>query len=526
MIRAVPTDPSSPGPVLIGTRVGNYKITRKLSRGGMGTVYGAEHALIGRLAAIKILHPEYSGNKDIVNRFFNEAKATTSIQHSGIVEIFDYGFLPSGDGYIVMEFLDGMSLARRLKRGGRFNEGEAAMLVRGVCVALAAAHNKNIVHRDLKPDNLFLVADPESQLGERAKILDFGIAKLTDVGLAGTATKTGAVMGTPTYMSPEQCRGTGDVDHRADLYSLGCILYELMCGRPPFCNLGAGELIGAHLHIDPDPPSKYEPTISGEMEELILALLDKDPAKRPRTAPELAVRLGRIASAHGFQVNATHPTGLAGSKLMQAQMLPPPGDDPRSIPTEFTPDIEISAQDTSTQTVSDKPTTLSGAAQSQQIVSAPRRRRYGLAAAAVVLAAVAVIVIVIVAGPTNNAASVASPSEPTGGATSASSPRAAPAVAPAAVTPAAGPPALDPPAADPPAVDPRAADTPAADTPAADTPAVDTPAADTHAVASKHRRHDAKPRTHAKSKRPTKPDKPVKPAESPEKIDGPIETDL
>ena len=126
-----------------------------------------------------------------------------------------------------MEFLEGMSLARRVKERGLSSEGEAAMLLRGVCSALSAAHAKGIVHRDLKPDNIFLIPDPDSPLGERPKILDFGIAKLTDIGLAGSATKTGAVMGTPTYMSPEQCKGTGEVDHRADLYSLGCIFYEL-----------------------------------------------------------------------------------------------------------------------------------------------------------------------------------------------------------------------------------------------------------------------------------------------------------
>ena len=130
----VTADVERPEP--IGETVGNYKILRKLSTGGMGTVYYAEHALIGRTAAVKVLHPELSHSKEIVNRFFNEAKATTSIKHPGIVEVFDYGYLASGDGYIIMEFLEGMSLARRLKKGGRYGEGEAAMLVRGICSAL------------------------------------------------------------------------------------------------------------------------------------------------------------------------------------------------------------------------------------------------------------------------------------------------------------------------------------------------------------------------------------------------------
>src|SRR3954463_6001634 len=189
----------------------------------MGTVYRAEHTLIGKIAAVKILHPEMSSNRDIVNRFFNEARATTSIKHPGIVEVFDFGYMASGHAYLIMEFLDGMPLSQRLRRRGPMSEGEAALLLRGVCVALAAAHDKGVVHRDLKPDNIFVVPDPESVSGERTKILDFGIAKLTDIGLgAGGGTRTGAVMGTPAYMSPEQCRGTGDVDYRADLYSIGC----------------------------------------------------------------------------------------------------------------------------------------------------------------------------------------------------------------------------------------------------------------------------------------------------------------
>src|SRR5207237_1034150 len=152
---------------------GSYRITAKLAVGGMGTVYKAEHALIGKQAAVKVLHPELRNNTEVVNRFFNEAKATTQIKHPGIVEIFDFGYLASGDGFIVMEFLDGMSLAQRLKMRGVMSDGEAAMLLRGVCSALSAAHAKKIIHRDLKPDNVFLCPDPDTALGERPKLLDF-----------------------------------------------------------------------------------------------------------------------------------------------------------------------------------------------------------------------------------------------------------------------------------------------------------------------------------------------------------------
>ena len=150
-----------------------------------------------------------------------------------------------------------MTLARRIKMRGAMPEGEAAAMLRGVCSGLAAAHDKRIIHRDLKPDNLFLVEDPDVPGGERIKILDFGIAKLTDIGSAHAATKTGAVMGTPTYMSPEQCRGSGDVDVRADIYSLGCIFYHLLTGKPPFAMEGAGEVIGTTSHsASPSSPAR------------------------------------------------------------------------------------------------------------------------------------------------------------------------------------------------------------------------------------------------------------------------------
>src|SRR5262245_1139272 len=210
--------------------------------------------------------------------------------------------MPSGHAYLIMEFLEGAPLSHRIRARGKMPEGEAAILLRGVCIALSAAHDKGIVHRDLKPDNIIVMPDPDSPLGERIKILDFGIAKLTDIGLAGTGTKTGSVMGTPTYMSPEQCRGSGDVDCRADLYSIGCIFYELVTGRPPFANPGAGEVIGSHLFVDPEPPSRHIAGLSRETEALIMKLLAKEPDDRVQTARELALLFTSIAQHHGWRV--------------------------------------------------------------------------------------------------------------------------------------------------------------------------------------------------------------------------------
>ena len=425
---------------MIGETVGSYRIVSKLSVGGMGTVYRAEHTLIGKLAAVKVLHPELSGSQEIVQRFFNEAKATTQIKHPGIVEVFDFGFMASGHAFLIMEFLEGMSLARRLKTKGKMAEGEAAMMLRAVCSALSAAHAKGIVHRDLKPDNIFLVTDQDSPTGDRPKVLDFGIAKLTDIGLAGTATKTGAVMGTPTYMSPEQCKGTGDVDHRADLYSLGCIFYELIVGRPPFTKLGAGELIGAHIYAQPDPPSKYNPDISKDSEKLIMALLNKRPEKRPQTAKELAQRLAQLAQNLGW-ITVTSPDGVTARGLADlasgpvllppttteerlADTVLPPHESASELTTPYGFDAQPDGEQPSIYITHDEapanndaleqPTTLSGAA-SQSVVSIhelPKRSRKGLVIglmSAALIGSAAVLAVKLTHNSDGNQAKAATP---------------------------------------------------------------------------------------------------------------------
>ena len=387
---------------MIGTTVGSYRILSKVSTGGMGTVYRAEHTLIGKAAAVKVLNAELCTNEDVVNRFLNEAKATTTINHPGIVEVFDYGYMESGHAFLVMEFLEGMTLAKRCKMRGKIPEGEAAMLLRGVCSALSAAHAKGIIHRDLKPDNVFLAEDPDAPTGERPKLLDFGIAKLTEIGLAG-ATKEGAVMGTPTYMSPEQCRGTGDVDLRADLYSIGCMYYELVTGRPPFVGLGAGELIGAHLFVDPEPPTMHAPELSAETEKLIMALIEKDPNNRPQTTRELAVQLTLIAQRQGW-ITQTNPTGISSPSLPILRPPPP-------LPTEL--DRKPRPSPRAATDLPEKPTTLSGAASS--IIDVPRRSRRGLgiALAAVVFLASATVAFIQLRNSDDAPTSIAPAATPT-----------------------------------------------------------------------------------------------------------------
>lgn len=379
---------------MIGTTVGSYRITHKVSVGGMGTVYKAQHSLIGKLAAVKVLHPELRSNREVVNRFFNEAKATTQIKHPGIVEIFDFGYLPSGDGYIVMEFLEGVSLARRMRKG-KMAEGKAALLLKSTCSALAAAHAKHIVHRDLKPDNIFLCPDPEQPGGERPKLLDFGIAKLSDIGALGGsgATRTGMVMGTPTYMAPEQCSGAGAIDHRADLYALGCIFYEMVCGVPPFEAEGAGALLGMHLYVEPKPPTSHEPSISSAAESLILSLLKKDPAQRPQTAHELAHRFAVLAQSAGWLGDNAPNAVVPEADEPEEPLAEEPAAESAPAAEARPPEVESRVPEVVARApippTAPMPTTLSAAA-SQSLVEIPRSNKWpvmgglGVAAAAVI----------------------------------------------------------------------------------------------------------------------------------------------
>jgi serine/threonine-protein kinase len=270
-----------------GDRIGPYRIVGLIGSGGMGAVYRAEHTLIGRQAAIKVLLPMLSSERANVDRFFNEARATSAVSDPGIVQVFDFGVTPDGSAYIVMEVLDGESLEKRLDRLGALPQVDALRIVRQVAGSLAAAHSAGIVHRDLKPDNLMMIADADAPGGERPKILDFGIAKLGENRPDRIKTRTGAVMGTPMYMSPEQCSGAGAVDFRADIYALGCVLFRLVTGRPPFDLPGLGDILSAHLREPPPSPRSIVPNLLPEVDELILRCLAKQPDHRFASMIEL-----------------------------------------------------------------------------------------------------------------------------------------------------------------------------------------------------------------------------------------------
>ena len=287
-----------------GESIGNYRLLGKLGSGGMGVVYAAEHVLLGRRAAIKFLRPEVTSDATIVERFFTEARAASSVRHPGIVEIYDFGYHDKL-AYLVMEYLDGETLRTCLRAEGRITPERAVPIALHIASALEAAHSAGVVHRDLKPDNVFLAKATAPDLsrktqqlliGPRVCILDFGVAKLVrNEGESNpNITTSDVVVGTPTFMSPEQCRGGGNVDGRADLYALGCILYAMLCARPPFVGSGSGEVLAQHIYQAPDPPRWYAPDISAELEGIILRLLEKDAAMRVQSMRELAADLTRI----------------------------------------------------------------------------------------------------------------------------------------------------------------------------------------------------------------------------------------
>ena len=264
-----------------GTDVGGYIIEDILGSGGMGVVYAATHPLIGKRAAVKVLRPALSSDVRAVERFITEARSVNQIGHPNIVDIFAFGALPDGRHYYVMDLLVGESLRTRLKRTGALHVSEAAVVIDEITSALVAAHAKGIVHRDLKPDNVFMMSVPGRW--PEVKLLDWGLAKL----LAPTTkfrTVTGALLGTPVYMSPEQALAADTVDARTDIYSLGVISYELLAGEAPFKRNTSMETLLANAEDVVPPLAPRAPGLPEELVQLIEAMLAKEPEERPTLA--------------------------------------------------------------------------------------------------------------------------------------------------------------------------------------------------------------------------------------------------
>jgi hypothetical protein len=288
----------------------------------MGQVYLAVHPSIGRHAAVKVLTPGDAADPQVVSRFITEARAANAIRHPNIVDIYDLGVLKDGTPYIVMEYLEGETLKQVLTRGP-LPVDDAIDWGCQTAEALAAAHASDVVHRDLKPDNLFLVADAH-RLGRRqVKVLDFGIAKLERQRLEQVhKTRTGALLGTPLYMSPEQCMSQRDIGASTDIYSLGVILYEMVTGRRPFDGDGVYAIISMHINDPPSPPSALRPEVPRMLEEIILKALAKAPADRQTS---MAVLHSELELARG---NAT----ASSEALLRAQR-----DRVRPVPIASTP---------------------------------------------------------------------------------------------------------------------------------------------------------------------------------------------
>jgi len=273
---------------MIGTLIRDYRIVTELGSGGMGTVYFAEHTLIGRRAAIKVLNPDVSRNEDIVARFFTEAKAVNSIRHPNIVDITDFGQTESIH-YIIMEMLEGETLGARLEMQRPLDERTGVRILSQVASAVGAVNEQGIVHRDLKPENIFLTNHPDYP--DFVKVLDFGVVKLMGAPAESShLTRPGSAIGTPAYMSPEQCLADARLDHRSDIYSLGVVGYEMLAGRLPFVGDSLEVMMG-HARGTLIPPKERNPELSDAINDVIVRALAKKPEARFANMREMRLAL-------------------------------------------------------------------------------------------------------------------------------------------------------------------------------------------------------------------------------------------
>jgi len=292
---------------LTGSTLGNYVLAELLDEGGVGSVYVAEHRFFGEKAAVKVLHqqPANTNAVEIAQRFFQEARATRSIQHANVIKVHDFGQTDAGILYLAMELLEGVGIGHVLTRGA-IEERSAAFIAAAVASGLSAAHQNGIIHRDLKPQNIFLCANGN------VKLLDFGMAKVKESKLR---TGVGLLAGTPHYMSPEQIRQE-PVGPSADVYGLGAVLFKMLTGRLPFQSESLLEIVKMHLDKAAPRPSEHAP-VSARMDEIVLACLEKDPAKRPASMAELRELLRPIAEQLG-------PEGVVRDAPERAELTPTP----------------------------------------------------------------------------------------------------------------------------------------------------------------------------------------------------------
>ena len=294
----------------LGQTVGNYRITALLGEGGMGSVFLAEHPVIGRKAALKVIHPQHVRNADVVARFVNEATAINRIGHEHIVEVTDFGRTPDGDFYFIMEYLEGRSLSDLIAREAPLAPEIALDIAAQIADALSACHAQGVIHRDLKPENVMLLARGEQTTF--VKVLDFGLAKLVDVdGLATHETRAGVVMGTPYYMAPEQCEGKSELDQRADIYSLGVVLFEMLTGKLPFGGSAYAEVLMKQITMRPPAARSLVPALPEALDLVLHRALAKEPTDRFPTMAAFREALLEPAS-HGVAPHTSIHDDLSG----------------------------------------------------------------------------------------------------------------------------------------------------------------------------------------------------------------------
>lgn len=296
---AAPGEATPPVDELTGQLIsGRYRVEQCLGRGAMGEVYRATHTLMAKTVAIKVLRAQLEHRDDLVERFRREAQAAAHIDHPNICAASDFGQMDDGTFFLVIEFLEGRTLEEYIEAQAPIGARRTVEIATQIASGLSRAHELDVIHRDLKPENIMLAAREGG--GELVKILDFGVARvrLTEQHENSQLTQAGTVWGTPLYMAPEQAAG-GEVDGRSDLYSLGVILYEMLCGRPPFKDSNPARVMAMHLTHKPAPPSEYAPDakIPPALESLILELLEKDPDQRPASAALLIERLNTCLDA-------------------------------------------------------------------------------------------------------------------------------------------------------------------------------------------------------------------------------------
>jgi serine/threonine-protein kinase len=296
-------------------KLGQYQLVEKLGEGGMGEVYLAEHQLLKRPCAVKLIRAGGTNQALAVARFEREVQSAAKLTHPNTIEIFDYGRADDGTFYYVMEYLPGLSLADLIHQFGPVEPGRAIYLARQVCAGLDEAHRLGLVHRDLKPANIFVaIRGGEFDV---AKVLDFGLVKQSGEGIA-ELTSDMVVSGTPAYMAPEQAMGERQLDGRADIYAIGAIVYFMLTGRPPFDGASPSAIMIAHARDPVVPPSTYQPGIPADLEAIVLKCLAKKPGERPSDTREVSKLLAGCQAARDWDAEKAEAWWAEQASLAEA----------------------------------------------------------------------------------------------------------------------------------------------------------------------------------------------------------------